>query len=249
MIAVIFAAVLGAVVGSFCNVVIWRLPKILTGEAGMSLSWPASHCPDCRRAILWRHNIPLLGWLCLRGRCHHCQQRISLRYPLVELAIALLFGAAFYAYGMTVNGITTVMIMTLLLLLFFVDMAVMLLPDCLTLPLFIIVLWLAWSQQGIVGWQEACFSAMSGYLIPWFTNLLFRWRYHRQGMGSGDMKLFAAIGGWLGLNALFTIMVMAALLALVFAVCVLKLRRGEVMAFGPYIIVATLLQWGALTMN
>lgn len=236
---VIFFIVLGAILGSFCNVVIYRLPRMLQGEA-LSLSWPASHCPHCKQPIKARHNIPLLGWLLLRGRCAGCQQAISRRYPLVEALLALLYGVIIWQQGVTPQSLFDLLAVTLLVPLFFIDLHTMLLPDRLTLPLLMAALLFAASGYGAVALPAALMAAGLGFGVPWLLSLLFRWLRGHDGMGMGDMKLLAALGAWLGPQALLNVVTASTLLALGAAVILLRVKPGEPFPFGPYPIIAAL---------
>lgn len=235
-----FFILLGAVLGSFCNVVIYRLPRILHGET-LSLSWPASHCPHCKQPIKVRHNIPLLGCLLLRGRCAGCRQAISRQYPLVETLLALLYGAIIWQQGVTPQSLFDLMAVTLLVPLFFIDLHTMLLPDRLTLPLLVFALLFAASGYGSVTLPSACVAAALGFGVPWLLSWLFRLLRGHEGMGMGDMKLLAALGAWLGPQALLDIVAASTLLALGAALVLLRVKPGEPFPFGPYPIIATLI--------
>ncbi|MEW5562018.1 prepilin peptidase [Enterobacter asburiae] len=235
----IFFALMGAVVGSFINVVIYRLPRMLQGES-ITLSLPASHCPQCQAPVKIRHNLPVLGWLLLRGRCYQCQQRISPRYPLVELLMAALFVLTITLQGVTPQGILGLLAISLLVPLFFIDLETSLLPDRLTLPLLALVVTAAVCGFGHVTWQEALLAAATGFGLPWLLDRFYCWCRGKAGMGMGDMKLFAGIGGWLGMEALFQIMIIASLLAIVSAWCLLRRKPGETFPFGPYLVLAAL---------
>ncbi|HEY3983144.1 prepilin peptidase [Cedecea sp.] len=230
----------GAILGSFCNVVIYRLPRMLYGETALSLSWPASHCPHCKKPIKVRHNIPLFGWLLLRGRCAGCGQPISLRYPLVEALLAFLYGAIVWQQGLTPQSGVDLLVVTLLVPLFFIDLQTMLLPDRLTLPLLVAALLLAASGYGAVTLPSALLAAGLGFGVPWVLSLLFHLLRGHEGMGRGDMKLLAALGAWLGPQALLDVVAASTLLALGAALVLLRVKPGEPFPFGPYPIIAAL---------
>lgn len=235
----VFSVLLGAVIGSFCNVIIYRLPLILHGEA-LSLSWPASHCPHCKHPIKFRHNVPLLGWMLLRGRCASCGQAISWRYPLVEGLMALLYGVIIWQQGITPQSLFDVLAVTFLLPLLFIDLRTMLLPDRLTLPLLALSLLFALSGYSRVDPMQALIAALLGFGVPWFLSLLFRLLRGHEGMGMGDMKLLAALGAWLGPLALLDVFVASTLLALVTALIFLRIKPGQPFPFGPYPIIAAI---------
>nr|WP_159466076.1 A24 family peptidase [Scandinavium goeteborgense] len=236
---VIFFALLGAIFGSFCNVVIYRLPRILRGEA-MSLSWPASHCPRCKQTVQARYNIPLLGWLLLRGRCGKCRQTISWCYPLVEALLALIYGVIIWRQGLTPQSVFDLLAVTMLLPLLFIDLDTMLLPDKLTLPLLVFSLLFAVSGYGLVTLPSALVAAVFGFGVPWLLSLLFRLLRGHESMGMGDMKLLSALGAWLGPQALLDVLAASTLLALASALLLLKAKLGEPFPFGPYPIAAAL---------
>lgn len=235
----VFSFLLGAVIGSFCNVVIYRLPFILQGEP-LSLSWPASHCPHCKLPVKFRHNVPLLGWLMLRGRCATCKKAISWRYPLVEGLMALLYGGIIWLQGVTPQSLFDVLAVTFLLPLLFIDLRTMLLPDRLTLPLLTLSLLFSFCGYGAVEPMQAVIAALLGFGIPWGLSLLFRLLRGHEGMGMGDMKLLAALGAWLGPLALLDVFVVSTLLALVSALILLRVKPGQPFPFGPYPIIAAI---------
>lgn len=236
---ILFCAVLGAIIGSFCNVVIHRLPRMLAGEA-LTLSLPASHCPHCLTPVRIRHNIPILSWLILHGRCAVCQVAISWRYPLVELLPALLFAYIAWRHGISYQSAFDMLAISMLLPLFFIDLDTQLLPDRLTLPLAGLALLFAASGYSRVEPGSAVLAAVLGYGIPWLLSRLFcLWR-GIEGMGRGDMKLFAGLGAWLGPVALLDIVTWSSLLALLCAVALLRIRPGQIFAFGPYPIVVAI---------
>ncbi|NYS30060.1 MULTISPECIES: A24 family peptidase [unclassified Pantoea] len=236
---IIFFILTGAIFGSFSNVIIYRLPRILNGEA-MSLSWPGSHCPGCKQPVKVYHNIPLLGWLLLRGRCAGCGQAISLRYPLVEAVMAILYGTIIWQQGVTPQSIVDLFVVTLLVPLFFIDLQTMLLPDRLTLPLLVVALLFAASGYGAVTLPQALIAAGLGFGIPWLLSLLFRLLRGHEGMGRGDMKLLAGLGAWVGPLPLLDIVTASSLLALLSGVVLLRVKPGLPFPFGPYPVIAAM---------
>jgi len=250
------AAVLGLVVGSFLNVVIARLPQMMqrawqeqcaelhgaapSEQARFDLAYPASHCPPCRHPISWRHNIPVLGWLALRGRCAHCAAPISWQYPLVELAAAALFAACVAVFGVTWSCMAAMAFCAVCLALAVIDHQTSLLPDDLTLPL----LWAGlfvnlWGSFAFL--PDAVIGAMAGYGVLWSVYWLFRLLTGKEGMGYGDFKLLAAIGAWLGWQSLPLVMVAASLAGVAVAGVLMiagRVRRGQPLPFGPYLAAA-----------
>lgn len=239
MSVMVFFALLGAVTGSFLNVVIYRLPLIVQGVS-VSLSWPPSHCPLCKGKIRYYHNVPVIGWLWLKGRCFHCRCAIHWRYPLVELLTSTLFIAVILVHGVTLQSLADLLMLSLLIPLFFIDIDTLLLPDRLTFPLLLIALSLAAIGHYRTELPDALCAAATGFGIPWILDRIYTWRHARPGMGMGDMKLFAAIGAWLGTEALFSVMLLSSVLA-IFTVSIL-LRKGkkECFPFGPFLIAAAI---------
>ncbi|QGH62009.1 prepilin peptidase [Serratia proteamaculans] len=241
----IFLFFLGAVLGSFLNVVIYRLPLIMAGE-NLSLSYPPSCCPICNAKIRWRHNLPLLGWVILAGRCADCRHPVSWRYPLVELLTAVLFVSLIQRYGVTLQGGLMAVAACLLVALAGIDLRTMLLPDRLTLPLWGIGLGAAFLGVGRVSESQALTASALGFAVPWLLDrLYYLWR-RQPGMGMGDMKLFAALGAWFGVEALWHIMAVAPLLGMFSALLLLRSKPGEPFPFGPYPIAVALvlMVWG-----
>ncbi|VCU70037.1 Type 4 prepilin-like proteins leader peptide-processing enzyme [Pigmentiphaga humi] len=245
------AIVLGLVVGSFLNVVIVRLPVMMerawqaqcaelcgqpaSADAPLNLARPASHCPACRHPIAWRHNVPLFGWIALRGRCAHCGVRIAWHYPAVELATAALFAACVAVLGVGWPALAAMAFCAACVALAVIDLQTSLLPDDLTLPLL-------WAGLFVNLWgvfaplAAAVVGAIAGYGVLWAVYWAFRLATGKEGMGYGDFKLLAAIGAWLGWQSLPLVMVAASLAGLLAAGALLltgRMRRGETMPFGP----------------
>ena len=252
----IFAALGGLCVGSFLNVVIHRLPKMLDRRwrsdcaelAGAAppegprynLVVPRSACPACGHVIGALENIPVVSWLLLRGRCKGCAAPISPRYPLVELIGALVTLAAYLRYGATVDGLAAAAFLWALLALTFIDFDTQLLPDDITLPL----LWagLALNLSGrFAPLPDAVIGAIAGYLSLWTIYWLFKLIRGKEGMGHGDFKLLAALGAWLGWQMLPLIVLLSSVVgaAIGIGLLVFKGRDHNVpIAFGPYLAIA-----------
>lgn len=234
------ALLLGAVFGSFLNVVIYRLPLMMAG-AQCCLSFPPSSCPCCQARIRWRHNLPLFGWLLLRGRCADCQQAIHWRYPLVEAVTAGLFTLMLWRYGVTLYCAMLLIAICLMIALAAIDWQTMLLPDCLVLPLWGLGIAAAGLGLETVSLTEALIASLLGYLLPWLLDRGCYLLRGRAGMGMGDMKLFAALGAWFGVETLCQIMVFAPLLAIATAILLLRVKPNQPFPFGPYPIVVALI--------
>jgi leader peptidase (prepilin peptidase)/N-methyltransferase len=255
-VALVLAAAVGLCVGSFLNVVIHRLPRMLErgwqeqcaelrGETPApqpryNLLVPRSTCPGCGHKITATENIPVVSWLALRGKCSACSVAISARYPLVELLGALLAAAAIYRFGPTWQGLAACLFLWTLLALTFIDFDTQLLPDNLTLPL----LWggfLANLFGLFVPLREAVIGAFAGYLTLWTIYWLFKIIRGKEGMGYGDFKLLAALGAWLGWKMLPAIVLGSSVVGAFIGIglVVLKGRDHTVpLAFGPYLAIA-----------
>ncbi|MBS1209648.1 MAG: prepilin peptidase [Proteobacteria bacterium] len=252
-------AVIGLCIGSFLNVVIHRLPKMLerqwqddaadlrgetlSDEPRISLSTPRSRCPHCGHLITAIENIPLLSYLFLRGRCRHCHASIGIRYPVVEVITALLSALVAWKFGPTIQTLGALLLVWPLIALACIDLDTYLLPDDITLPL----LWLGLLlnlNQVFVPLDSAVIGAMAGYLSLWSVYWLFKLVTGKEGMGYGDFKLLAAIGAFLGWQALPAVILLSSAVGacvgiglIVFA----KHGREKPIPFGPYLAAAGIL--------
>lgn len=246
---------IGAVVGSFLNVVIYRLPLMMQrewrsecrvlleqatdseDEKAFNLATPSSHCPHCNTVIKPWQNIPVFSYLLLRGRCGHCRQPISLRYALVEFSCAALSLLAAYQLGATPQLLAALILSWALLTLSLIDADHQLLPDQITLPL----LWLGLllNSQGLfVSLPEAVWGAALGYLSLWLVFWGFKLFTGKEGMGYGDFKLLAALGAWMGWQALPMIILLSSLVGAVLGIIMLSIKRqgrNTTLPFGPYL--------------
>lgn len=253
--------VLGLLIGSFLNVVIHRLPKMMemrwaaecaeinqpdnpqlpTTTPRFNLMVPRSRCPHCGHAIQWFENIPVLSYLVLRGRCRSCHAGISPRYPAVELVNAALFAWCGWTWGLTWTAIAWSGFSAVLVALTCIDWDTTLLPDDLTLPL----LWagLCAAALGITktSLPDALWGAVAGYLSLWMVYWAFKLITGKEGMGYGDFKLYAALGAWLGWQALISVILMASLVGAVIGIGIKvfgQLREGGYVPFGPFLAIA-----------
>lgn len=254
-----FAGVFGLLVGSFLNVVIHRLPKMLelqwAAECAelngaeppqaepFSLMRPRSRCPRCGHQIRWYENIPVLSYLALRGKCSACGARIGLRYPAVEIATAALFFFAVHRWGATPQAAAWCVFSAAILALAFIDWDTTLLPDDITLPLLWAGLIVAALRFTPLPLTQALWGAIAGYVSLWLIYHAFRLLTGKEGMGYGDFKLFAALGAWFGWQALVPIILMASVIGAVIGIA-LKLssglREGGYVPFGPFLALAGL---------
>jgi len=250
----VLAGVFGLLVGSFLNVVIYRLPRILERQwadecaelAGkepahaepFNLVVPRSRCRQCGHVIRWYENIPVLSWLALRGKCSSCGTRIGLRYPLVELATGALFAWCVWSWGATPIGLAWCGFCAAVLALALIDWDTTLLPDVITLPLLwagLILAALRWTPLPL---PQALWGAVAGYLSLWTVTQLFKLATGRVGMGNGDFKLFAALGAWFGWQALVPIVLMASVIGAIIGIALKfasRLREGGYVPFGPFL--------------
>ncbi len=247
MILVGACAVLGLCVGSFLNVVIHRLPAMITWDEDESSSGappnlvsPPSSCPDCGARIRPWHNIPVVSYLLLRGRCASCSQPISRRYPAVELLGAAIAVAMLYLADTPLGFAGGLIFSYSLLALLLIDLEHYLLPDLVTLPLLWVGLMLNTGQL-YTTLDTAVFGAVAGYLALWSVYHLFRLLTGKEGMGYGDFKLTAAIGAWLGWTMLPLVILAASTLgAVVGGIYLLVSSKGRdhPIPFGPFLAVA-----------
>ena len=249
-----FLGVLGLLIGSFLNVVIYRLPIMLEAQwkaecADLSgaepailekfnLATPRSRCLKCGHPISWYENIPLLSYLFLRGKCSSCAALISLRYPLVELANGVLFFYCGWKWGVTPTALAWSGFGAAVLALGCIDWDTTLLPDDITLPLLWAGLILAALQWTGVGLTAALWGAVAGYLSLWLIYWAFKLLTGKEGMGFGDFKLFAALGAWFGWQALVPIILMASVIGAMVGIAMKfssTLREGGYVPFGPFL--------------
>jgi len=254
--ATTIAALVGLCVGSFLNVVIYRLPKMLergwqaqcaelrgekpAAEPAYNLVVPRSACPACGQRITALQNVPIVSWLALRGRCAKCKAPISARYPLVEALGGLLAACAIWRFGVTPQGLAACVLLWSLLALTMIDFDTQLLPDGITLPLLwaglIVNLWGVFASL-----PNAVIGAVAGYLSLWTIYWLFKLIRGKEGMGYGDFKLLGALGAWLGWQVLPVIVLLSSVVGAVIGITliVFKGRDHNVpLAFGPFLAIA-----------
>jgi len=257
---IFFIALIGLVIGSFLNVVIYRLPVMLyrewkdhayrlleqdvpseiANQEKFNLLTPRSRCPKCHHEIAAWQNIPIISYLVLRGRCAHCKTKIALRYPFIEFTTALLSVIVAIYFGVTVQTFFALIFTWALIALTFIDIDEQLLPDNITMPL----LWLGLiiNMFGIFTYLSgALFGAILGYLILWFIANLFKLITKKEGMGHGDFKLMAVMGAWFGWQVIPFVIFASALAGAIFGLTFIALKlnkRTQPIPFGPYIAIA-----------
>jgi len=234
----VFVFVFGAIVGSFLNVVIYRLPREIS-------IWyrPPSSCPKCQTPIRWYDNLPVVSWLVLRARCRSCRSPISIRYPLVELASGALTLLAFMRWGLSVTGVEVVVFSWVSLALGLIDLDYQILPDRLTYPAIVFGLGCSW-LGGYTWWLDSLIGALVGAMIPTLVIVLYRLLRGIEGMGWGDVKYLAAIGSVLGLRGCIGVLVVGATLGAVIGMGLIVSGKGSgktALPFGTFLALAVIL--------
>ena len=254
--AAILAGIFGLLIGSFLNVVIYRIPEMMrresanyvATESGQPLPYterfdlvlPRSACPHCGHKITALENVPVISWLALRGKCSQCKARISARYPIIEAFTGLLSALLVWQFGSGVMGLATLLFAYLLIAMTFIDADTQLLPDDLTYPL----LWaglLVNINGTFVPLADAVIGAAAGYLVLWTVYWLFKLATGKEGMGYGDFKLLAALGAWLGWAMLPTIVILSSVVGALVGISLIVFRgraRDNPIPFGPYLAAA-----------
>lgn len=246
--------ILGLLIGSFLNVVIYRLPKMLERQwadecaemAGkppevaepFNLMVPRSRCPHCGHRIRWYENVPVVSYFFLRGRCSACKTPISLRYPVIEIVTGSLFFLCAWRWGASTSGLVWCAFSATLLALALIDWDTTLLPDDLTLPL----LWLGLISAALkwtpVDLNSSLWGAVAGYTSLWLVYWAFKLVTGKEGMGYGDFKLFAALGAWFGWQALIPMILLASVIGAIVGIAMkfsTGLREGGYVPFGPFL--------------
>jgi len=246
-------AALGLVVGSFLNVVIHRLPKMMEAqwaqdfadyrdepapdEVPLSLAYPSSQCPHCNTKIKAWQNIPVVSYALLRGHCASCEAPISLRYPLVEMVTALTWVVCGLSFGVSTALAGALLLTAVLIVLTAIDLDHQLLPDSLTLPLLWVGLLINMTGT-FTSLESALLGAVFGYLSLWSVYWLFKIITGKEGVGYGDFKLLAALGAWFGLAALPTIVLLSSLVGATLGLTLIltgQQTRETPMPFGPFL--------------
>lgn len=237
------AATLGLIFGSFISMLSWRLPRIQDLESAQQfekISLGGSKCPHCDAGLPWYRLIPVVSWALSLGRCHHCHQSISPRYPLIEISSMLLVFLALYQFGFTINALIASGFFLWLLTITVIDLEHQLILDNLSIPL--IWLGLIVNTYGVFESAEnAILGAVFGYLSLWTVYQLHKWITKKHGMGFGDFKLLAALGAWLGVYALPQIIMLAASSGVLVALLLMlagKHQWQSKIAFGPFLAAA-----------
>ena len=253
VIFVTFSVIFGLTVGSFLNVVIHRLPKMMEREwhanclelqgkevpeqPKYTIVTPRSACPKCGHQITALENIPIISWLILGGKCSNCKTKISKRYPLIEALTGALIGLVAYKFGYTYSALFAFIYVFALVTLTFIDFDTQLLPDDITLPL----LWLGLIfniSNGFTDLKSAVLGAIFGYLILWSVYWLFKLVTGKEGMGYGDFKLLGAIGAWFGWQLLPAVILLSSVVGAVIGIGMIMFRGktgNTAIPFGPFL--------------
>ncbi len=233
-----FAILLGAIVGSFLNVVIHRLPQ----EERSIVSGP-SHCPNCFEHLCWHEKIPIFSYLFLKGKCRHCNTSISPQYPLVELAMATFSGALFLKFGLTALFAGYFLLAAALLVVMFIDFYHYIIPDSIDLPGIVAGLLFSFINPS-VSWQSSLIGIIAGGGVFWTVAAVYSFFRNKEGMGGGDIKLLAMIGAWFGWQSLPFVILFSSITGSIVGVIGLYLRKknqSSAIPFGPFLSAAALL--------
>jgi len=228
----------GLAIGSFLNAFIYRVPR------GKKIALERSICPICQVQLKWYHNIPLLSYLFLLGKCAFCNGTISARYPLVELLNATFYILFYYMYGLGLEWFIYSAILSALLAIFFIDLDFQIIPDLVTLPGMVAGLGLSFAPGGI-GILESGIGLIVGGGSLYFIAVLGDWLFKKESMGGGDIKLAAMLGTFLGWQKVLFVFIASSVIGLVVSVAMMafsaKLRQHRVIPFGPFLAAAALL--------
>ncbi len=233
----VFVFIVGAVVGSFLNVLIYRLPREIS-----VVRTPPSSCPGCSTPIRWYDNIPLLSWIVLKGRCRQCGTTISIRYPLVELTAGLLAVAALVRWGLTFVGVEVVIFAWVSLALGLIDLDFQILPNVITYPSIVFGLVCSW-LDGYTWWLDSLIGACMGALLPTLVIVIYKLWRGIEGMGWGDVKYLAAIGAVVGTRGVIGVLVVASVVGAVFGLGLIAVGRGSgktALPFGTFLALAVI---------
>ncbi|HEX6038153.1 prepilin peptidase [Longimicrobium sp.] len=223
----VYAGVVGACVGSFLNVCVYRWP------VDKSVVSPPSSCPACGTRIRWYDNVPVLGWLWLRGKCRACGNRISVQYPLVELFTALLWVMAVWRFGFGWQALSTALFFTILLGIALSDAATYIIPDQFTIGGTVLGLALSFAP-GYMTPLQSVIGAATGFGVLWLVAILGEWAFKKEAMGGGDIKMMAMVGAFLGpIGVMLTIFLGALFGSLIFGP--ISVKTGKLVPFGIFL--------------
>ena len=246
--------ILGLIFGSFFNVLIYRVPKILEANQKKTsnkqsllkkISYPSSHCPVCKNTLRWFDNIPLVSWILLGGKCRYCKTNISFLYFFVELLTMLSFLFVYWQYGLNFNALGWAAFFSLLILLFFIDLRSFYLPNIFTYPLISLALLMSLFGLSGIDMTTSLLGCLLGFFIFFLINYFYkRWR-GIDGFGASDKILLAGLGSWLGYKSLYPIIMFSSLFGLGFMMVTLafgkKYKMETMLPFGPFLILSSIL--------
>lgn len=224
----ILAVVIGSLVGSFLNVCIYRIPK------GISIIFPASHCPHCTYEIPFYLNMPIIGWFIIRGRCRNCGEKVSFRYPLVEAISAINFLLVYLKYGFGIDFIFLIIFTSMCIVLAFIDYYNYILPDVITIPMIIIGI-IESLLVSRIKFINSLLGAVSGSIFLLIVYFLYMWMKKQEGLGMGDVKMIGGIGAFLGIELMFLTLFLSVITGtLVGLILMVKKRRFELDVALPF---------------
>jgi leader peptidase (prepilin peptidase)/N-methyltransferase len=237
LVMLVLSGAVGAVIGSFLNVCIYRWP------AELSVIRPPSRCPACEHRLAWRDNIPIFGWLALRGRCRYCGASVSPQYPLIELATALIWIAAVLRFGVDIEALRSAIFLTILLGIAMTDAREMVIPDQFTIIGAMIGIGLA-AVPGSMSVIDALIGAVGGYVLLWAVKLVAEKVLGKPALGVGDIHMMLLVGAFLGISGVLLTLMLGSLLGLFIGVPLTYLR-GRLKVLGSYLPLGTFLALGA----
>ncbi len=237
LLALVF--ILGITIGSFLNVLIYRLPRKL------SLIRPSSKCPRCDSKIRFYDNIPIFSFLFLRGKCRACGGRIPFRYPMVEILAGLLSVAALYHFGITLGGLEALFLSLIFIAIFFIDLEFTVIPDVFTLPGVIIGFGLSFFPGGFVNWSQSLIGLLVGGGSFFLVGMLGEFLFKKEALGFGDVKFAAMLGAFLGWQNLILVLILASFLGSVVGIAMIyfsgKKGKSSYIPFGPFLVAGALI--------
>ncbi len=237
-IILIWIGLFGLAIGSFLNVVIYRVPRDVKFLA------PRSACPHCNNQLKWYHNIPLFSFLFLRGKCAFCKKTISMRYPIVELVNSLFYLYFYWQFSLSVEFVVFSAVSSALIAIFFIDLDFQIIPDVITLPGIIVGLAVSLLPDGI-----GIINSLIGFLVGggslYLIALLGDWLFKKDSMGGGDIKMAAMLGAFLGWQKVILIFISSAFIGVIVSLVIMifssKLRKERVIPFGPFLASAAII--------
>ncbi len=233
----IFVFLVGLIIGSFLNVCIYRIPE------GKSILWPNSHCPACHKSLNWYHNIPVLSYIALGGRCSFCRKKISLRYPSVEFLTGFLFFAVFHRFGLSFVSCVYAFFVSLLVIITFIDLDFQIIPDVISLP-GIVAGFLCSFAVPWLNWSDSLFGILLGGGSLLLVAKVYKLLAKVDGMGGGDIKLLAMIGAFLGWKAILPVIFLSSMVGCLIGIPLMLFKgSGTKLAipFGPFLALAAVI--------